>query len=323
MTYFHKNNAKNPTKLMINELRLFHFPAENGGFFVSPPDHFFCLKTCQRTLYLGLSFIPNWSVQNNSARMEFYSGEGAYQFLLETICGLKSKIQGENEIVGQFKEAFANYLKKKNRHPKIVRVLEKLTQDGKKIRTNYLLNIGQYSYTGLAKKFLEEKIPQKNILIIGNGSLSRSLVKVLKKKYQLFVTGRNQKKIEIFSNLNATFKAPWLDFEHWSDFPFIINTVGAEEDLIDQAFFQSWMNKHPNYDSRQFIDFGHPSILNTSYTQKQGILRLKDIFHHGDNLKQDKKIKLAYARTAIEELTYIRAAVLKRQYAKHREQRFA
>ena len=71
-----------------------------------------------------------------------YEGQMAYMFLLETICGLKSRMLGENEIVSQFKEAFALYLAKEDKNPYIIQVFEKLFKDAKEIRTKYLDRIG-------------------------------------------------------------------------------------------------------------------------------------------------------------------------------------
>ena len=99
----------------------------------------FILKTCQRSLVLSLNNCP-FKSQDLQAH-ELKTGATAYFFLLETICGLKSKLIGENEIVGQFKEAYKIYSQSTFKDTKLLLILEKLFKDAKDIRTQYLIGI--------------------------------------------------------------------------------------------------------------------------------------------------------------------------------------
>ena len=86
----------------------------------------FILKTCQRTLVISekISEYSFYKLKNDSN--EIIVGEKSYYFLMEVICGLKSQLIGENEIVSQFKEAFDQYLKNEHRSTKILLTLQKL-----------------------------------------------------------------------------------------------------------------------------------------------------------------------------------------------------
>ena len=308
---------------MIQQLKLFHFPPEINSLDLHGKD-FFHLTTCQRTLYLGFSFIPHSTLQNFQGQTEIFVGSHAYKFLLETICGLRSKIIGENEIVSQFKSSFSEYLGRKNRNPQLIRVLEKILQDSKRVRTKHLSRVGQQSYAGITRQLLEKKNASKKALILGNGALSQSVVKLLKKRFDLYVTGRNPKKIELFQKINDIKPIKWLDFSSWSRFQFIINTIGAKETLIDDTFFHQWVKNHPEVKMRQFVDLGTPSVLNTSLKSEHGVAKLNDIFKTGDIMEQEKKFKVGLAKIAIEELTNLRMTTLCiKEMPGFKEQKFA
>jgi glutamyl-tRNA reductase len=290
---------------MINQLKLIHLPAGvPSGMF--PDQEYFYISTCQRVLYLGFNYIPHQYIDKYKDETEFIAGSYAYKFLLETICGLKSKIAGENEIVSQFKSAFTEYLGREKRNPKLIRVLEKLFQDG------------------ITRRLLEKTGVQKKVLLVGNGALSQSLVKLLKKKYDLYVTGRNQTKVDRFCQINGVTPVKWLNFHEWANYSFIVNTIGAKEIIFDDLFFEIWMDKNPLNASRQFIDLGCPSVLNTKHGLEQGVARLKDVFDKGDILDREKEAKIIKARVAIQELTQIRTATLAQKLSNGlEEQRFA
>ncbi len=91
-------------KLIINNFTSGHEP-------VLSDDHkSFVMKTCQRTLVLSFGECNVSKPQNTEVSHEIYHGTEAYTYLLEIICGLKSKLVGENEIVGQFKTSYKEYV---------------------------------------------------------------------------------------------------------------------------------------------------------------------------------------------------------------------
>jgi glutamyl-tRNA reductase len=80
-------------------------------------------------------------------------------------------------------------------------------------------------------------------------------------------------------------------------FPLIVNTIGTKEVLFDEAFFQRWMHLHiPN---QLFIDLGSPSVIETSLTEAQGVMRLEDIFKQSTQLNVEKVGKVHKAKEAI------------------------
>jgi glutamyl-tRNA reductase len=59
----------------------------------------FVLKTCQRTLVLGIGEAPFLHLREDALRediiTDIFEGKDAYVFLLETICGLRSEVVAE------------------------------------------------------------------------------------------------------------------------------------------------------------------------------------------------------------------------------------
>src|SRR5690606_35521963 len=142
----------------------------------------FILKTCQRTVIVSLE--AHSDLLNNCTHVN--QGTEAYRYLLEVICGLKSKLVGENEIVGQFKDAYKAYLQNGNRDNRLISILEKLFKDAKEIRSQYLVGLCQKTYSSIARKHIVGKQNAKQVLILGSGSLAEDLINQFKKKTEVF-----------------------------------------------------------------------------------------------------------------------------------------
>ncbi|OUR97886.1 hypothetical protein A9Q84_06730 [Halobacteriovorax marinus] len=285
---------------MISGLKVINLPS---GTVVDHPKNgeLFILKTCQRTLVLGFNFVPFHHLGEMIDSMETHVGENAYSYLLETICGLKSKLLGENEITSQFKKSYSEYLGLSVKNSQVMSVLEKLFKDAKEIRTSFLREIGQQTYAGIARKLLTEKAVSGKVLIVGSGQLAEDLIKLLSRKYTIYLSARNDIKVKELlekypeSNIQIV---KWNDQLSWKEFPFIMNTIGADKIIYDGDFFTNWTKK----DNRLFVDLGSPCVVETSYSAKQSVYRLDDIFEYGEALNHKKQQKVLKAHAAIETL---------------------
>lgn len=277
---------------MIDGLELINMPSQSPLRTESYPGAFI-LKTCQRTLILGRGPLHNEG-------HELYQGEEAYQFLLQTICGLKSQILAESEITAQFKEGYRNYLKGPHKMGPIINVLEKLFKDAKEIRTRYLLKVGQQSYAGITRKILSSRWAKgREVLVVGSGGLARDVVKLLQKHYDVVVSARNTEKLAQIQTQHQCQSRCWSELPRFWEHSTIINTVGADDILFPEDFFSAWVERH---DKRHFIDLSSPSVIETSYGKKEGVLRLENIFSHGVLLSEEKQEKIRQAEDAIQGL---------------------
>lgn len=263
----------------------------------------FVLRTCQRTLVLAYDIYPFHHAE--LPKHELVSSNDAYLFLLETICGLKSKLIGENEIVGQFKEAYKIYASSTLKDTKLLMILEKLFKDAKDIRTQYLIGISQKTYASLTRRHLIQKAKAKHVVVVGSGALAEDLINQFKKKAQVSICARNHEKaleLAVAHNLSVI---PWESRESLKSEPFIANTVGTSEILFNEGFFTEW-EKQPN---RLFVDLGSPSTIKTHLGVSEGVVRLDDIFNEGAVVEVQKQAQIALAKAAMISLTMKRQAL--------------
>jgi len=299
---------------MLQQLQLLNFPPQAQVVLPSDWDCF-VLKTCQRHLVLTLS--QDKSIAAQLSPSDFYRGEEAYQFLLEIICGLQSQLLGENEIVHQFKQSYAEYLEQRETNSAISPIIEKLLMDAKKIRTAYLSGIGQKTYAALTRKKVLHHGPVDKILIMGSGNLAIDLINQFKKRADIYLTARNQEKVKAIADEHGIETAPWLCYQTYSEFSHIANGIGTNQKLLCPEFFNLWHERQRNNQS-VFVDLGEPSCIHTPLTLKHGIYRLKDLFEEGAIQDQSKREKIDLSRTAMRKMAkkrsdYFHNRLLKKQ----------
>lgn len=292
---------------MLENLEIINIPAPyKQDFYIERSPHLFVLKTCQRTLLIGLKE----SFFHFDHDGEKITGEQAYIYLLEIICGLKSRLVGENEIVNQFKLAYQDFMNQEIRHTGIVKLLEKLFQDAKDIRSKFLIGIGQKSYASIARRKLIRESHANEVLILGSGILAEDMINQLKKKAKVYISGRNTDKVKLLSLKHDLGVIDWKSPTLFTRFDHIVNTIGTDEKLFGEAFFYQWY-KH-THDNRLFIDLGSPSILDTTFSKAQGVLRLNDIFEEGAVKDEQKLEKIKEARLYIEDIVEKRRPLFNR-----------
>ncbi len=144
-------------------------------------------STCLRHLaFVRADFAP-------APGDEMYSGASAYRFLLEVVCGLQSPVWGETEVFGQFKVFSAEWLKHEQRRASLV---QKILNDAKAIRTEFLLNLGTQSYGGWVRK----NLCSERVHVVGAGILAREILPYLQKRnLDLRVHVRDVTKVNFFN----------------------------------------------------------------------------------------------------------------------------
>lgn len=289
---------------MLNGLKLWNF--STGALAATELcSSSFVLRTCQRTLVLALDKYPFH--HSNLPPHELYLGQDAYLFLLETICGLKSKLIGENEIVSQFKDAYKIYVASTLKDTRLLVILEKLFKDAKDIRTQYLIGISQKTYASLTRRHLIQKARASQILILGSGQLAEDLINQFKKKAKIILCARNEDRVSELSRQHELSIIPWENRETIIEHGFIANTIGHTSVLWDDHFFKSWMQRHQR---RLFVDLGSPSVIGTALELNDGVVRLDDIFNEGAIVEGQKVQQIALARAAMIQITQKRKSLL-------------
>lgn len=269
----------------------------------------FVLKTCQRTLVLAFDKYP-FKAESLSVH-QLVTGEEAYLFLLETICGLKSKLIGENEIVGQFKEAYQMYSQSTLKDTKLLLILEKLFKDAKDIRTQYLIGISQKTYASLTRRHLIQRAKAEHVVVIGSGALAEDLINQFKKKARVSICARNTQRVAELAALHQIDVIPWEKRQELVNEPFIANTVGHNSVIFDEKFFEEWSTLNARH---LFVDLGSPSVISTSLSAAEGVVRLENIFDEGAIVEGQKQEQIELARLAMQEMTLKRKTLLEAKF---------
>lgn len=284
---------------MLQGLTLWNFPAGTLDPVDLAPGSFI-LSTCQRTMVLAMNHEPLRGQVRLPAH-ELVTGEEAYIYLLETICGLKSKLIGENEIVGQFKEAYKLYAATTLKDTKLLMILEKLFKDAKDIRTQYLIGISQKTYASLTRRHFQ-RARALHVVIVGSGMLAEDLINQLKKKVRVSICARNSERVKELATQHKISVIPWESRAELVNESYIANTIGAFQVLFDEAFFSSW-------EKGLFVDLGSPSVISTTLGVADGVVRLQDIFEEGAVVETQKEQQINLAREAMISITHKRKSL--------------
>ncbi|MCK5884366.1 MAG: hypothetical protein KAG61_11810 [Bacteriovoracaceae bacterium] len=254
---------------MLDKLIVRHYPLPETRV-IPHESGAFVLATCQRTLVVRLG-----SSLGKVEGSDFYLGSDGYSLLLEVICGLKSSIIGETEIVQQFKKCYREYIDRPDRDSTLMRVLERLFKDAKKVRADHLLTVGGRSYASICKKIIKRNSSQGKILVVGSGALAKDIVKQCSKEFEIYLSARNDDAVDELASHSKVTIVPWGDNCKWKSYSCIISTIGAQKILFDEEFFGDWKSVHQK--RALFVDLGSPSTIETIMTEKDGVFRLSDV----------------------------------------------
>jgi glutamyl-tRNA reductase len=184
---------------MLQSFAVIHVPgsrkSETPVFFGesgAAGDGWVSWRTCLRSIWIGVSpgGISDIDLASLSGPVETYSGEAAYSFLLEVVCGLHSPLAGETEVMGQFRE-LAIWLKERKDLGALGEIFRSVLTDAKSVRRTHLTNLGSQSYGSLTRKVLKNS---EMIHVLGSGQLAEEILPWLKSFRSVEVFCRNAEK---------------------------------------------------------------------------------------------------------------------------------
>lgn len=172
----------------------------------------FYLATCNRVEFLILSEQNLSRVRPGFTDLKpqtFNRLDNITSHLLEVACSLDSVVFGENQILGQIKNAFTEQQKQKLVGPGLSKVLNLVLREAKKIRTETQLSRLQTSVSSVAGKIIHQKLKNKaSVLLVGYGETHKLLHKYLEKKNFKNVTITNRSAVK---DINTEI-LPWSEF---------------------------------------------------------------------------------------------------------------
>ena len=164
------------------------------------------LKTCNRAeIYVvsekGSTVLFNFSkaIGVETRIVDFHDHDESMDHLLRLACGLESMIVGEDQILGQIRDAYNLAVKKKT----IGRVLDtaftKAIQVGKRARTETRINEGSVSIGSAAVELAEDclgGLDGKSIMVVGVGEIGVLVARALADKNLegIYISNRTHQK---------------------------------------------------------------------------------------------------------------------------------
>lgn len=178
-------------------------------------DECVIIQTCNRVELYGLSKENNierikktWAslagLDESSFKenLELIEKEQVFSHLLKLTSGLDSMVVGEEQILGQIKDAIKLAKETRTSGDSLNTLFDRAIKIGTRIRNSTGISKGGISVGSMAVKLAEENIDDlksKKILLIGTGEVSTLVAKSLNRRgYQFFVTSRTMQRSNAF-----------------------------------------------------------------------------------------------------------------------------
>lgn len=212
------------------------------------------LSTCNRTeIYffqgntgkdpfseLSLKMHAFKKVEKNHTNCFYtYSDNKAVTHLFEVTSGIDSMVIGEDQIVGQVKEAFMLCTEAALTGAVLMRLFQKSFETGKRVRTETSIQQGatsvSYVAVDLCSSLMQNKLADKTVLFIGAGETGRLALENMKKRgaRNIYISNRTKERAEILAH---DFHAVSLPFHEYKDFipqcDIILVATSSRDNLI-------------------------------------------------------------------------------------------
>ena len=174
------------------------------------------LQTCNRVEIFGVGSIHDverikktWAsiagLEENAfmENLEISEGVEAFEHLLKLTAGLDSLVVGEEQILGQIKDAITTARVSNTSGNNLNTLFDKAIRVGSRVRNTTGISRGSISIGSMAVKLAEENIDvlkSKHILLIGTGEAASLVAKSLKKRgIEFLVTSRTFERSKAFA----------------------------------------------------------------------------------------------------------------------------
>lgn len=252
------------------------------------------LKTCNRyEIYL----ITEKDVNIPTTTFIVEKGDNAINHLLRLASGLESMIMGEDQILGQIKDARKKAIKEETIGPKLEKVFTKAIHVGQSIRKNTHINEGGVSVGSGAVELIEEKygtIEGKNVLIVGAGEMGTIVAKALldKKSNAIVVANRTYDKAkQLAEELDGTaIKFKKMD-ETLHKIDILISATGAPHTLITKKRLSFLPEEHLS--NMIMLDLANPRDISEDVKELRVQLYNLDDLRYIRDKNVEKRVKEA------------------------------
>lgn len=259
----------------------------------------FVLSTCNRTEIYGIPVDPNANFHHfqkfltehknisslTDKNFQNFFSCGAVNHLFKVSAGIDSLLIGDNQILGQVKDAF----QKSEEHDMagflLKRVFDSAIKVGKRSKTETEISDGAITVSYAAVQLIEKifsNLNKKSALVIGTGETGEIAAKHLRDKGigNLAVTNRTIEKAE---RLSSQIHARILPFEFFKeyihDYDIIISATSSPDYMLTYDDIKTAMRKR-NHSPQIIMDIAIPRDVDAK------VSNIDSVFYHDiDSLK--------------------------------------
>ncbi|MBS1263450.1 MAG: Glutamyl-tRNA reductase [Methanonatronarchaeales archaeon] len=223
-----------------------------------------------------LDFAEHNMDLNVERSIQFTSGEEALRHLMEVSSGIDSMVVGEDQILGQVREAYELAKKRGTVHKFLDLAFTKAINVGKKVRTETGINRGAVSVGTVSVDMAEEvlgSLEGRDILVIGAGEMATSVVKCLAEKApgRITVANRTLSRAEELARQAAGSGVKFSRFtEFLPDADLVISATGAPHPIIEKEDLEGVERTL----KLLILDISNPRDVSTDVEELPGITRI-------------------------------------------------
>ncbi|WP_269543053.1 glutamyl-tRNA reductase [Cerasicoccus fimbriatus] len=192
--------------------------------------------------------MPLNELENHSF---WLTGEEAVRHAFEVASGLDSQMVGENEILGQLKDAYAKASDQQLTGRVLNRVFQKSFQTAKWIRTNTGVSKGQVSIGNIATELAIRvcgDLADVNVVLLGSGEVGEKTTQALVSRgaQRIVVAARNLERARLLAEQFTGAVAPLEKLPQLLErADIIIGATSAPQPLITRDMLKPIMKKRP------------------------------------------------------------------------------
>lgn len=234
---------------------------------------------------------------------------GAVRHLFEVVSGLDSLIIGEDQIIGQVKEAYLICTELALTDAVLMRLFQKSFEAGKRVRTETGIKLGITSVSSATVEMcanLLNGISDKSVLMIGAGETGNLTLQNIHKKgvKQIAVSNRTMETAEkTAAKYNGT-TIPFDSFEKYlHGFDIVMIATAAPHPVITAEMIRKTLHIRPGH-KQVFVDLSVPRNIESEVAEIENIelLGIDDLQEIVNQTTENKKESAEKARVILDEV---------------------
>jgi glutamyl-tRNA reductase len=229
--------------------------------------YFHCRKKYEHASFdIILSALAEFKKYKQSHRDYFYfkNGQNAVEHLFKVAAGIDSLVIGEDQIIGQVKNAFTIALENKTVDTILSRMFTKAFEAAKKVKASTSINQGSSSVSSAAVDLCQKYFPnfsQHSLLLIGAGQTGQLVLTSLgKRKFKsICIANRSiEKANELAKRNNGTAISLHEIQKYLFSSDIVIVATDSKNFLLDLTMVKDVRKKEGAKQKQLFIDLSVP-----------------------------------------------------------------